>query len=462
MVQATRTRDAEVIVVGGGVIGAACAFRLAQAGRAVLLLNADGPEAGASYGNAGHIATEQLFPLASKEVLRKSWRYLLDADSPLRVRAGYLLPLLPWLARFVWAAREHAHVRGVAALVALQHSALADMTDLLGDAGIGHLLHHNGHLEVFETAAGGQAAQAQADRLMAYGVESIHLSPEAVRAQLPMLNPGVQGAVQYLGSGHVDDPWAVCEGLRDALVRSGSQVRQGRAVRIMANAPQGTGVVLEDGLTLHADQVLVCAGAWSKPLAASLGYRVPLDTERGYHISVGGLPTAPHASPAGSLGGGVFCAGKGGAQAVGGGHEAERFATQTHGLQRPVSSNERKVIMTSMSMGLRMTGTVEFGGLKLAPDPRRFQLLKRQLQALVPGIDTADMRTWMGFRPSLPDHLPVLGAAPRHKHVFFAFGHQHLGLTLAGVTAAVMAELMQTNTSPIDLKPYAVDRFGFA
>lgn len=147
---------------------------------------------------------------------------------------------------------------------------------------------------------------------------------------------------------------------------------------------------------------------------------------------------------------------------MGGGHEAERFATQTHGLQRPVASNERKVIMTSMSMGLRMTGTVEFGGLKLAPDPRRFQLLKRQLQALVPGIDTADMRTWMGFRPSLPDHLPVLGAAPRHKHVFFAFGHQHLGLTLAGVTAAVMAELMQTNTSPIDLKPYAVDRFGFA
>ena len=118
--------------------------------------------------------------------------------------------------------------------------------------------------------------------------------------------------------------------------------------------------------------------------------------------------------------------------------------------------------MTSMNMGLRMTGTVEFGGLKLAPDPRRFQLLKNQLMALVPGIDTTDTRTWMGFRPSLPDHLPVLGSAPRHNNVFFAFGHQHLGLTLAGVTSAVMAELMLSNTSPIDLKPYAVDRFGFA
>lgn len=428
MVQATRTRDAQVIVIGGGVIGAACAFRLAQAGRDVLLLNAGGPETAASFGNAGHIATEQLFPLASKEVLRNSWRYLVDAQSPLRIRPGYLLPLMPWLARFAWSARDAAHVRGVAALVALQHSALADMADLMADAGVGHLLHRNGHLEVFETARGGQAAQAQAERLRAYGVESMHVSADAVRAQIPVLNPGVLGAVQYLGSAHVDDPWAVCQGLRDALLRSGGQIQQGRAVRIVAHAPQGAGVVGDDGRVWHADQVLVCAGAWSKPLAASLGYRVPLDTERGYHICVGGLPRPPGAVPA--------------------------------TLPRPVASSERKVIMTSMSMGLRMTGTVEFGGLKLPPDPRRFQLLQRQLQALVPGIDTAGMRSWMGFRPSLPDHLPVLGAAPRHKHVFFAFGHQHLGLTLAGVTSAVMAELMQTNTSPLDLIPYAVDRFG--
>lgn len=423
MVQATQAHDAEVIVVGGGVIGAACAFRLAQAGREVLLLNADGPESAASYGNAGHIATEQLFPLASKEVLRNSWRYLLDAQSPLRVRAGYLLPLLPWLARFVWAARARAYVRGVAALLALQQRALADMADLMADADICHLLHVNGHLEVFETEAGGQAAMAQAERLNAYGVETLQLSGKAVRAELPILNQGVLGAVQYLGSAHVDDPWAVCQGLQDALIRFGGQVRQGRAARIADDAEQGARVVLDDGRSLRSSQVLVCAGAWSKPLAASLGYHVPLETERGYHISVNGMPSK-------------------------------------QGLVRPVASAERKVIMTSMSMGLRMTGTVEFGGLKLPPDPRRFQLLKRQLQALLPGIDTADMRTWMGFRPSLPDHLPVLGVAPRHKHVFFAFGHQHLGLTLAGVTAAVMLQVMQAKTSSIDLTPYAVNRFG--
>jgi glycine/D-amino acid oxidase-like deaminating enzyme len=430
MVQATRKRDTEIIVIGGGVIGAACAYRLAQAGKDVLLLNAGGPEAAASFGNAGHIATEQLFPLASKEVLRKSWLYLMDADSPLRLRTRYLLPLMPWLARFVWAARDQAYVRGVAALVALQHSALADMADLMADAGLGHMLHRNGHLEVFETQGGGDAAHAQAQRLMAYGVESVPLSANAVRAQVAALNPGVQGGVQYLGSGHVDDPWAVCQGLRDAFVRCGGQVCQGRALRLQADDRHGATVLLEDGRQLQASQLLVSAGAWSKPLATCLGYSVPLDTERGYHISVGGVPKGQGA--------------------------------QTPTLLRPIASNERKVIMTSMTTGLRMTGTVEFGGLRLPPDPRRFQLLKRHMQELLPGIDTTHMRTWMGFRPSLPDHLPVLGAAPRHNNVFFAFGHQHLGLTLAGVTSAVMAELMLVNTSPIDLKPYAVDRFGFA
>ena len=128
-------------------------------------------------------------------------------------------------------------------------------------------------------------------------------------------------------------------------------------------------------------------------------------------------------------------------------------------LRRPIASSERNVIMTPMSVGLRMTGTVEFGGLQLPPDPRRYQLLRRSMQALLPGIDTTMASEWMGFRPSLPDHLPVLGAAPRHAGMFFAFGHQHLGLTLCGVTARIMATLMQGGAPSIDLAPYRIDRW---
>ena len=174
---------------------------------------------------------------------------------------------------------------------------------------------------------------------------------------------------------------------------------------------------------------LLCAGAWSKPLAASLGYHVPLDTERGYHITLGWQ----------QQGAGLDRMGR---------------------LTKPIASTERNVIMTPVAMGLRMTGTVELGSLHLPPDPRRFGLLRKHMEALLPGLRAEQATTWMGFRPSLPDHLPVMGAAPRHRGVFFAFGHQHLGLTLSGVTARLVEDTVLGRAPTIDMAPYRVGRFS--
>ena len=185
---------------------------------------------------------------------------------------------------------------------------------------------------------------------------------------------------------------------------------------------------LEHGQPLRAQQLVLCAGAWSKPLAASLGYRVPLDAERGYHITL--------AWPQGV-----------------------RVTDAPDRIKHPIASTERSVIMTPMVMGLRMTGTVELGGLHLPADPRRFSLLKQHMEALLPGTNTDQASTWMGFRPSLPDHLPVICAAPRHCGVYFAFGHQHLGLTLCGVTARLVADMLQGRAPAVDMAPYHVDRF---
>ena len=420
--------DSDAVVIGAGLVGAACALRLAVGGRQVLLLDAQAPGQGASFGNAGHIATEQVFPLASPEVIRASWRYLFAAESPLRLRVPYLLPLLPWMARFMWAARPAAFARGVAGLLALQQTALKDLGDLMREAGIAQLLHADGYLRAWESEAGERAARGDAARLQPYGVETAVVGQDFLRRTAPGLAGSVQGAVFYPGTAHVDDPLAVCQGFVDALLRHGGQVRQQRVLSIRQARDGCVTVQLEQGGSLRCRQVLLCAGAWSRPLAASLGYRVPLDTERGYHITV------PWSDPA-SKGAAPGC------------------------VLMPVASTERKVIMTPMAMGLRMTGTLEFGGLRLPPDVRRYALLRQQLQTLVPELESADATTWMGFRPSLPDHLPVLGRAPRHGNVFFAFGHQHLGLTLCGVTARVMSELMLAGASSIDLAPYRVERF---
>lgn len=424
-----RTLDAGTVVVGAGLVGAACALRLAEAGHEVLLVDGQAPGLGASFGNAGHVATEQLAPLASPEVLRASWRYLTDPDSPLRLRAAYLLPILPWLARFVWAARPQAYARGVQALMSLQATALADLQDLLELAGAAALMHADGHLRVWETAAGARDAAAQADHLHTQGVPCELVDASVVRESAPGLSDRAQGGLLFSATGHVDDPHAVCAALVAALMRSGGAVRQAR-VRALAQDP--TGVVslqLDAGSTLRCRTLLLCAGAWSAPLAASLGYRVPLDTERGYHLTV--------PWPAGDAG-----------------------ASARRWLGRPVASIERNVIMTPMSVGLRMTGTVEFGGLHLPPDERRFALLRREMRALLPAADPQAASTWMGFRPSLPDHLPVMGPAPRHPGVFFAFGHQHLGLTLSGVTARLMADMVQGRRPTVDMAPFHVGRFG--
>ncbi|MCW5630143.1 MAG: FAD-dependent oxidoreductase, partial [Rhodoferax sp.] len=324
--------DSEVIVVGAGLVGAACAARLALEGREVLLLDMQAPGLGASFGNAGHVATEQLIPLANPRVIRDSWRYLLAADSPLVLRMAYLLPILPWLARFVLAARPGALARGVAALMALQRTSSDDLRELLQACDLAPLLSLDGYLRVWESDAGARAARRQAAEVAAHGIRSEPMPAQAIHAEAPALSADVSGGLCFPDTGHVSDPHAVCTGLVAALQRQAGRVQRARVLELYQEGRGPVRLTQAHGPALHARQVLVCAGAWSRPLARSLGYRVPLDTERGYHITV------PWPG-----------AGEPGAGAI--------------AMRRPIASTERSVIMTPMSVGLRMTGTVEFGGL---------------------------------------------------------------------------------------------------
>ena len=411
-------RRPTVLVIGAGVIGLACAFRIAREGTRVIVVDRDEPGRGTSFGNAGHIATEQIFPLASPEVVRGVPRYLLDREGPLRIRAGYALAILPWLARFAWAARRESFERGTAAIVSLQRSGRHDLADLLALAGAPQLLHTDGHLVLVERAESRKAADAGVALVAEHGVQAEWLSAEDARALVPELAVPIAGAHRFTGTGHVDDPYAVSRALADGIRAAGGEILQREVTAIESHGD--TFVARAGGEPLEATHVVVSCGAWSKPLAATLGYRVPLDTERGYHV------TLPAAFP--------------------------RFRI-------PVASFERKVIMTPMTAGLRMTGTVEFGGLQLPPDPNRWKILERHLAALVPSVPKEGLTTWMGYRPSLPDHLPVLGRAPDGRNLFFAFGHQHLGLTLAGVTARIVADLVANRDPGIDLAPFSPLRF---
>ena len=415
-------KAADVLVIGAGIIGLACAFRLAREGQRVVLLDRDQPGRGASFGNAGHIATEQVFPLASPEVMRGALRYLFDRESPLRIRPAYLLSILPWLLRFTLASRQDAFDRGVMALSALQKTAQADMTSLMNDANASALMRVDGHLVLVENPASVIAAQKEMSRARAFGIDADWISTAQVRQIAPDITARIEGALQFTGTGHVVDPYRVCTSLHDAFLAAGGQFLQADVVKIDSNS-DGFTAQTSTGTSHHASHLVLSCGAWSKVLAAQLGYQVPLDTERGYHITLPGV--------------------------------VPQFTI-------PIASFERKVIMTPMSGGLRMTGTVEFGGLHLPPDLNRFTLLSRHLHALAANIATDNLTTWMGFRPSLPDHLPVLGRVPDGRNLFFAFGHQHLGLTLSGVTARIItAQILgrESEIAGIDLALFSPDRF---
>ncbi|MGE5617151.1 MAG: NAD(P)/FAD-dependent oxidoreductase [Bacillota bacterium] len=412
-------RESRVLVIGAGVIGLACAFRLAREGLAVTLVDRGKPGRGTSFGNAGHIGTEQVFPLASPEVVRGALGYLLDRESPLRIRPRYALRILPWLLRFAWASRRASFERGTAALSSLQRTAREDLAALLRLAGAERLLHVDGHLVLVEREASVDAAKSEIAMMRAHGVEAEWLSREDVRSIAPEVVAPLEGAWRFTGTGHVDDPLAVSEALERGFRDAGGEVLEEEVVDVEGGDAPFIARTMS-GRRVEGARVLLACGAWSAGLAARLGYRVPLDTERGYHI------TLPATFP--------------------------RFRI-------PVASYERKVIMTPMTIGLRMTGTVEFGGLQLPPDPHRFAMLERHLEALVPQASFEGMTTWMGYRPSLPDHLPVLGRVPDGRDIHFAFGHQHLGLTLAGVTARLVTDEMMGRPRTVDLAPFSPARF---
>lgn len=411
--------DVDMLVVGAGIIGVACALRLARQGLRVHLIDAQSPGHGASYGNAGHLATEQVFPIADASLLRRLPGMLMDPLGPLRLDWRYLPQALPWLSRLLWNLRPEPFRQTVAGLRALNERSLGAWQRLLGEIGQMTLLRLEGSLLMHEHPDSVPGIDGLERRLREQGVKVERWTATQILQAAPALAPTVAGGLFFPDTGHVLDPLRVVNELACAAQACGARILRGRV---------SDGCVHPAGVTLNTDQgalsarrVLIACGAHSAPLVRALtGRRVPLDTERGYHLM---LPAERNRLP---------------------------FA---------VTSYERKFIMTPMSGGLRLAGTVEFAGLKRPPAMRRAW----QLQSLSQGLFRAPLNfdgaePWMGFRPSLPDSLPVIDHAAGGK-VLLAFGHQHLGLTQAAITAELIGELASSGTRPAVLEPYRLDRW---
>lgn len=397
---------ADIAVVGAGIIGVTCALQLARQGRQVVVIDQQAPGMGASYGNAGHLATEQVFPIADVSILKRLPAMLMDPMGPLRLDWRYLPRALPWFIRLLLNLSPNRYRQTVAGIRALNEASLGAWQRLLQSIQQPGLLREDGSLLVFERADSRAAIEALQQRMQQQHVPVDFWSAEAIRKAAPQLSKQIQGGLFFPGTGHFLDPYqALCE-VAAAAKASGVQFLQ-RQVLDARVGDQGVTLVTDQGL-FAANQVLIACGAHSAKLTAALtGNKVPLDTERGYHLM---LP-----------------------------HEPQR-------LPFAVTSLERKFIMTPMAGGLRLAGTVEFAGLdRPANMDRAWQLHRLSLGLFRDDLSAQDATPWMGFRPSLPDSLPIIDRVCEGK-VLLAFGHQHLGLTQAAVTAEMVGHLAATGT----------------
>ncbi len=407
-----------VAVIGAGIVGMAAALALRRAGHRVTVFDPAPPGEACSLGNAGIIAPYAVVPVQTPGVLWRVPFMLLDPSSPLAVRWAHLPPLVPWLLRFARASSA-ARVEAISVALASILPGVRDAwRDLAEAAGATDLLRDGEVLMLFGSEAAWREARFGLELRRRRGVSVADIpTAEAVRLE-PALAPVFVRAALVPDLSWCVDPLALTRRLADRFRADGGDIR---AERVLAARPRDAGGALleADGGASEWDDVVLCAGAWSRPLAVMLGAPVPLGSERGYHVML----------------------------------EAAQGL-----IARPVNLYDGGFYMTPMAGGLRCAGTVELGGLDAPPDPKRADVIERQARRLLPdaGARTSD---WLGFRPSMPDSLPVLGPVPGRRGVWLNFGHGHLGLTLAALCGRITADLVGGRDPGLDLAPFSAARF---
>lgn len=406
-------------ILGAGIVGLATAANLVQRGYTVTLVDREGAAAGTSRGNAAAIAWTDVAPLASPGLWKQAIKWLVDPLGPLTVRPTYALKILPWMLRFLAASSAVRVKQSTLALADLNGQALPAWERLWRVSGTHNQVRRDGCLELFDTDASLTKARSGWAEQRTFGMEINELQVQDLRDLEPALSERVIGGAMVPGWIQMDDPLTLCLSLADWLRNQGVRFE----VTEIANLePRETGcdLVTKTGERIEADHLVVACGAWSKHLAAQLGDAIPLDTERGYNITV-----------------------------------PEPGIT----VNRMIMLPGHGFVLSPLSIGLRVGGAVEFGGLKLPPNWQRVDAMVAKARMFFPGLQTAGGERWMGYRPSIPDSLPVIAPATRHRNIFYAFGHAHHGLTESAVTGEMIADMIEGNKPSVDPAPFAADRF---
>jgi len=409
-----------VAVIGAGIVGVSTAIWLQRDGHKVILIDREGPAAGASQGNGGVLASCSVVPVTVPGLLRKAPGMLMSPDQPLFLKWGYVPKLVPWLVKYLRTANAQTVERRAAAMAPIIGDSLADHQALAAGTGAERYIVPTDYLYLYKDRAhfNGDAFGWKVRAENGFGWEL--LEGADWRAYDPSFGPDISFAVKLANHGRISDPGAYVTALAHHAEAQGARIIKAQVDDVIREGGRVTGL-RAGGETIACDVAVLATGAWSGPLAGKFGIKVPLESERGYHLELWEPSVMPRA---------------------------------------PVMVASGKFVATPMDGRLRLAGIVEFGGLDAPPSRAPFALLEKNIRQAMPGLTWKKTVEWMGHRPSMADSLPVIGALPGLEGAVAAFGHDHVGLTGGPKTGRIVAQLVSDKHPNLDLTPYSPARFA--
>jgi D-amino-acid dehydrogenase len=408
-----------VAVIGAGIVGVLCAWRLLKGGHEVTLVDRLPPGEGCSFGNACMISPDAVVPYQSPSSLLSVPKWLLDPLGPLSVRWADLPTSLPWLAQWVGASTPKGALRTGRGMAALHRGSLNAYARLLGEVGAPDLLRRNGQMQVSQRTDAFVPTRIAEMLREEFQVRTVLLGEGELRDLVPALSPAFKSGILFPNNGHTLSSARLVRTVAEHFQRHGGEILR-REVRAFQETDGRLAALVLDQGSLPVTHAVIAAGVASRELLRKLNSRVLLQAERGYNLTL---------------------------------------AEPNIALPMPVSNRDRSFAVTPMEDGIRFAGTVEIAGTDRRPDWRRAEILGTLGKEMFPDLKVEPATRWMGSRPSLPDGLPVLGHHPRLGNLLLAFGNGHYGMTAAPTMADCIAALVAGRPTPIEIGDYSLTRF---
>ncbi len=405
-----------VIVVGAGIVGVSCALWIQRNGHQVTLVDHSEPGSGTSFGNACTIADYACIPVNSPALIWSLPRLLFAKQSPLSIDIGYAISNIGWSLSLLNHCRPSKVRHSVNALASLLASTFEGLDSLVSDTQSEHLFSRKGCLYIYKTRQAYEAAFTSNKSRKDHGVKFDTITGDDIQQLEPSISSRFYGGLLYTDARQTVNPKSLIDRYFNHFVTHGGKFVQ---AKVKALATTGCAVVLEDDRQVSGDKVIIAAGAFSGTIGNAGIESLPLDTERGYHVQFEGR------------------------QAL---------------LKRPVGWAEAGLYATPTDSGLRFAGTVEIAGLAKPANQLKLDYLTTKAREMFQ-LEENPQQTWLGFRPTMPDALPVIGYSPHSRDILYAFGHQHIGLTLGGITGKLIAELISDQPTCVNIEAFSPSRF---